>query len=127
MKIIFGVKNEFAVRRHDACQTSAASERNGELKETSWYGRISAAVEEGDNPLLNAADILLLFYLGVATEIDAALLRPLSTVSAQCAPPLRSGKALGYTRCCQHLSVSSASSARPPPVLLTADGIRRER
>ena len=56
---------------------------NGELKEASWYDRISAAVEESDNPLLIAADNLAAVLPEVATEIDATLLRPLPTGQRQ--------------------------------------------
>ncbi|MFZ1548494.1 MAG: hypothetical protein WAT12_15595 [Candidatus Nitrotoga sp.] len=71
------------------------------MKETSWYGRISAAVEEeGDNPLLFAADNL-------TSVLPAVLLKSMRhyyvhypLASVQYAPPLHSGKAFCYTRCC---------------------------
>ena len=87
---------------------------NGELKEASWYDRILAAVEEGDNPLLIAADNLAAVLPEVATEIDATLLRPLPTGQRQ---------GIGLHTLLQHLSASSPDTS----VLLTADGIKRER
>ena len=71
---------------------------NGELKEASWYDRISAAVEESDNPLLIAADNLAAVLPEVATEIDATLLRPLPTGQRQ---------GIGLHTLLQHLSASS--------------------
>ncbi|MBK8568491.1 MAG: hypothetical protein IPN81_00110 [Nitrosomonadales bacterium] len=85
---------------------------NGELKEASWYDRISAAVEESDNPLLIAADNLAAVLPEVTTEIDATLLRPLPTGQRQ---------GIGLHTLLQHLSASSPDTS----VLLTADGIKK--
>jgi ATP-dependent helicase/nuclease subunit A len=94
---------------------------NGELKETSWYGRISAAVEEGDNPLLIAADNLAAVLPGVTTEIDAALLRPLPTGQRAMRSTAAQRQGIGLHTLLQYLSASSPGTA----VLLTADGIKK--
>jgi ATP-dependent helicase/nuclease subunit A len=94
---------------------------NGELKEASWYGRISAAVEEGDNPLLIAADNLVAVLPGVATEIDAALLRPLPTGQRAMRPTTAQRQGILLHTLLQHLSASSPGTS----VLLTADGIQK--
>ncbi|MDE2310120.1 MAG: PD-(D/E)XK nuclease family protein, partial [Betaproteobacteria bacterium] len=45
--------------------------------ETSWYGRIAQAVEQGGNPLLAAAHAVVPVREKLSVEVDAALLRPL--------------------------------------------------
>ncbi len=52
---------------------------NGEMEETSWYGRIAQAVQQGDNPLLAAADSVAPVQQKTPVEIDAALLHPIPT------------------------------------------------
>ncbi len=80
---------------------------NGEMKETSWYGRISAAVEEGDNPLLIAADNLASVLPVITTEIDTALLRPLPTGQRAMRSTAAQRQGIGLHTLLQHLSVSS--------------------
>ncbi|MDE2118470.1 MAG: PD-(D/E)XK nuclease family protein, partial [Betaproteobacteria bacterium] len=50
---------------------------NGEPAETSWYGRIAQAVEQGDNPLLAAVHAVVPVREKLSVEADAALLHPL--------------------------------------------------
>lgn len=52
---------------------------NGEMDETSWYGRIAAAVDQGSNPLLGLAGLRPSISAGPATNIDESLLRPVPT------------------------------------------------
>ncbi|RFC32770.1 MAG: hypothetical protein DID91_2727703547 [Candidatus Nitrotoga sp. MKT] len=94
---------------------------NGELKKTSWYGRIAAAVEESDNPLLIAADNLAAVLPEVATEIDAALLRPLPTGQRAMRSTAAQRQGVLLHTLLQHLSASSPGTS----VLLTADGIKK--
>lgn len=94
---------------------------NGELKETSWYGRISAAVEEGDNPLLIAADNLAAVLPEVATEIDAALLRPLPTGQRAMRSTAAQRQGILLHALLQHLCASSPGTT----VLHAADGIKK--
>ncbi|CAH1086734.1 UvrD-helicase domain-containing protein [Candidatus Nitrotoga sp. 1052] len=97
---------------------------NGELKETSWYGRISAAVEEGDNPLLIAVDNLAYVLPEVDTEIDAALLRPLPTGQRAMRSTAAQRQGILLHTLLQHLSASSPALPGTS-VLLTADGIKK--
>ncbi len=83
---------------------------NGELKETSWYGRMSAAVEEGDNPLLRAVDNIAPVLPGIAVEIDTALLRPLPTGQRAIRPTAAQRKGIVLHALLQHLSASSPST-----------------
>ncbi len=94
---------------------------NGELKESSWYGRIAAAVEEGANPLLIAADNPASVLPEVATEIDAALLRPLPTGQRAIRPTAAQRKGIVLHALLQHLSASSPSTS----VLHSSDGIKK--
>ncbi|MDQ3267460.1 MAG: UvrD-helicase domain-containing protein, partial [Pseudomonadota bacterium] len=97
---------------------------NGEMKETSWYGRISAAVEEGDNPLLIVADNLASILPVVTTEIDAAFLRPLPTGQRVMRSTDAQRQGIGLHTVLQHLSASSA--ALPcSSVLFAADGMKK--
>ncbi len=52
---------------------------SGEPTETSWYGRIAQAVEQGGNPLLAAAQAVVPAQEKLSAEVDAALLHPLPT------------------------------------------------
>jgi len=52
---------------------------NGELAETSWYGRITPAAGQGSNPLLAAANKVVIVQKKSPAKVDAALLRPLPT------------------------------------------------
>ncbi|CAG9933694.1 UvrD-helicase domain-containing protein [Candidatus Nitrotoga arctica] len=80
---------------------------NGGFKETSWYGRISAAVEEGDNPLLIAANNLAPVLPVITTEIDAGLLRPLPTGQRAMRSTAAQRQGIGLHTLLQHLSASS--------------------
>lgn len=98
---------------------------NGELKEISWYGRISAAAVEGNNPLLIAVDNLASVLPGVATEIDVALLRPLPTGQRAMRPTVAQRQGIGLHTLLQHLSASSPTLPHTSGPLI-ADGIKKK-
>jgi len=52
---------------------------NGEMAETSWYGRIAQVVEQRSNPLLAAIGSVAPVREKSSSQVDAALLRPLPT------------------------------------------------
>ena len=52
---------------------------NGELAETSWYGRIAQVVDQSRNPLLAEASSVVPVQEKSFEKVDAALLRPLPT------------------------------------------------
>ena len=97
---------------------------NGEMKETSWYGRISAGVEEGDNPLRIAADNIASVLPLVTTEIDVALLRPLPTGQRAMRSTAAQREGIGLHTLLQHLSASSLALPSPS-VQFVADGIKK--
>jgi ATP-dependent helicase/nuclease subunit A len=97
---------------------------NGEMKETSWYGRIAVAVEEGDNPLLIAADNLASILPVVTTEIDAALLRPLPTGQRAMRPTAAQWQGIWLHTLLQHLSASSLALSCSS-VLFAADEMKK--
>ncbi|CAH1903670.1 DNA helicase [Candidatus Nitrotoga sp. HW29] len=98
---------------------------NGELKETSWYGRISAAVEEGDNPLSIAVDSCTSVLPDVATEIDAALLRSLPTGQRAMRANAAQRQGILLHTLLQHLSASSPVLPRTSGPL-TAQSIKKK-
>ncbi|MEO6421616.1 MAG: 3'-5' exonuclease, partial [Candidatus Nitrotoga sp.] len=97
---------------------------NGELKETSWYDRIAAVVEEGDNPLLVAADNLAAVSPVVATDVDAALLRPLPTGRHTMCPTAAQWRGTWLHTLLQHLSASSLAP-KDATILLAEDGFQK--
>jgi len=96
---------------------------HGGLEEASWYGRIAVAVEEGDNPLLIAADNLASVLSVAATEIDAALLCPLPTGQRAMRSTAAQRQGTLLHTLLQHLSAPS-SVLPSTSVLLTADGMK---
>jgi len=52
---------------------------NGELAETSWYGRVAQAVKQGNNPLLASAHSAVPAQKELAEKADVALQQPLPT------------------------------------------------
>ena len=88
---------------------------NGEMVETSWYGRIAAVVgQQGDNPLLLAAGKGTQVEPREASEINEAMWRSIPTGSREPSASAAQQQGVWLHALLQHLTQSAPSGFFPP-------------
>jgi len=85
---------------------------NGELAETSWYGRVAHVVEQGSNPLLAEAGSVAPEREKSSVNVDAALLRPLPTGKRAARNTMQQQRGIWLHALLQNLAPTA--SPRPP-------------
>ena len=82
---------------------------NGEMEETSWYGRIAQVVAERSNPLIVESGSVVPVQKKIFLKMDAALLRPLPTGQYAPRPTAEQRRGTWLHALLQHLTENSPS------------------